>query len=283
MNKNTKESGYLHFLYHTIVGRIILRILIARWVSRLCGAFLDSPLSKPLIKKFVKNSGIDLSQFESDNFTCFNDCFCRRIKEGLRPLPKDEKAFFAPCDGLLSAYHIKNDMIIPVKQSGYTLDSLLQNQDLAAKYQDGVCLIFRLCVNHYHRYCYPATGTKSENVFIKGKFHTVRPIALEAFPVFAQNCREYTTIETQDFGQILQMEVGAMLVGKIHNHHGIAKVERGQEKGMFLYGGSTIIVLLEKDKIQISEHFFEATAKGEETPVVMGEDLEKATATSSLK
>ena len=139
MNKKTKENGTLHFLYHTVFGRIILRLLTARWVSKLCGAFLDSRLSKPLIKKFVKNNGIDLSQFESSNFTCFNDCFCRKIKDGLRPIPQDERAFFAPCDGLLSAYHIKGDTVLPVKQSEYTLNSLLQNPKLASKYQNGFC------------------------------------------------------------------------------------------------------------------------------------------------
>lgn len=276
MSKKTKESGALHFLYCTVAGRVILRILIARWVSKICGAFLDSCFSKPLIKKFVKNNAIDLSQFESDGFTCFNDCFCRKIKDGLRPLPIEEDVFFAPCDGLLSAYHITKDTILPVKQSKYTLGSLLQNEELAQKYQYGTCLVFRLCVNHYHRYCYPASGVKSENVFIKGKLHTVRPIALETFPVFSQNCREYTTIQTKHFGNILQMEVGAMLVGKIHNHHGVAEVERGDEKGMFLYGGSTIIVLLEKDKVKVDECFFEATANGTEIPVVMGQNLETA-------
>ena len=279
MSKKTKESGALHFLYRTVIGRIVLKLLTARWVSKLCGAFLDSGLSKPLINKFVHSNGIDLSQFESDNFTCFNDCFCRRIKDGLRPIPNDEKTFFAPCDGLLSAYHIQENTVLPVKQSEYTLYSLLGDDELAQKYQNGTCLVFRLCVNHYHRYCYPASGTKGENIFIKGRLHTVRPIALETYPVFSQNCREYTILKSESFGDILQMEVGAMLVGKICNHHGAATVTRGQEKGMFLYGGSTIILLLEKDKVKISDHLFSATANGEETPVVMGQVLEEATAT----
>lgn len=273
MAKIVKESKSLHFLYRTAVGRLCLRILIARWISRLCGAFLDSRLSKPLIKRFVKNNDIDLSQFDSDNFGCFNDCFCRKIKDGLRPFPEDDSVLFSPSDGLLSAYRVKADTVIPVKQSEYTLSSLLQDESLAERYRDGVCLVFRLCVTHYHRYCYPVSGVKGENIFIKGRLHTVRPIALESRPVFVENCREYTVIETEQFGSVLQMEVGAMLVGKIRNHHGIGGVTRGSEKGMFLYGGSTIILLLEKDKTQIAERFFEATANNKETPVIMGESL----------
>ena len=270
---NEKESGGLHFLYHTVAGRACLKVLTARWVSHLCGAFLNCRLSKPLIKTFVNNNGIDLSQFESDGFRCFNDCFCRKIKEGLRPLPTDESVLFAPCDGLLSAYRLQKDTVLPVKQSAYTLSSLLQNEELAQRYADGVCLVFRLCVTHYHRYCYPASGVKGDNVFLKGRLHTVRPIALEACPVFTENCREYTVIDTEQFGSVLQMEVGAMLVGKIHNHHGSGTVTRGEEKGMFLYGGSTIILLLEKDKATVNERFFTATAQGDETSVVLGEPL----------
>lgn len=274
MEGQAKECGALRFLYRTVPGRVLLRLLTARWVSRLCGAFLNSRLSKPLIKRFVKGNNIDLSQFEAAHFRCFNDCFCRRIKDGLRPLPEDETVLFAPCDGLLSAFHLEADTVLPVKQSAYTLSSLLQDEALAARYENGVCLVFRLCVNHYHRYCYPASGVKGENVFLKGRLHTVRPIALTARPVFTENCREYTVIETPRFGPLVQMEVGAMLVGKIANHHGAGPVTRGAEKGMFLYGGSTIILLLEKDAAPVADRFFAATARGEETPVIMGESLQ---------
>lgn len=280
MAEKVKESGTLRFLYNTFIGRIVLRLLISRWVSKLCGAFLSSRLSKPLIKKFVKKNNIDLSQFESDNFKCFNDCFCRKLKPGFRDIPADENVLFAPCDGLLSAYKIEADTVLPVKQSEYTLKSLLCDESLAKKYENGVCLVFRLCVNHYHRYCYPVSGAKGENVFIKGKLHTVRPIALESKPVFAENCREFTVIETEHFGSVLQMEVGAMLVGKIHNLHGAGSVTRGDEKGMFLYGGSTVILLLEKDKAQLDPAFFEATLRGLETPIQMGQTLATATTKS---
>ena len=273
MADKAKESGALRFLYRTVVGRIVLRLLISRWVSKLCGAFLSSRLSKPLIGKFVRNNGIDLNEFESDNFRCFNDCFCRKIKEGGRQIPQDEQILFSPCDGLLSAYRIQADTVLPIKQSAYTVASLLQDEALAQQYQDGVCLVFRLCVNHYHRYCYPVNGVKGENIFLKGKLHTVRPIALEARPVFVENCREYTVIDSDHFGKLVQMEVGAMLVGKIHNHHGAGSVARGDEKGMFLYGGSTIILLLEKDAVSVKESFFTATANGEETPIRMGDNL----------
>lgn len=251
----------------------MLRPLTSRGVSRAAGWFLDTRLSKPMIKRFVRKNDIDLADFESDNFRCFNDCFCRKIKDGRRPINEDAGVLISPCDGLLSAYRISGDTVLAIKQSRYTLGSLLCDDALAARYRDGVCLVFRLCVNHYHRYCYPADGEKGENIFIRGKLHTVRPIALEASPVFCENCREYTVIDTDDFGLITQIEVGALLVGKIANLHGARRVARGEEKGMFLYGGSTVVLLLERDKLDIDKEFFAATERGEETPVVMGQAL----------
>ena len=260
-----------YILYNTIPGRCALKVLTLPFISKICGSFCDSRASKVLIGPFVKKNAIDLSLFYSENFRCFNDCFARRIKPGKRPFDEDPRAFVSPCDGLLTVYEIKGDTVIPVKQSRYSIPRLLHSRKLAKHYEGGYCLVFRLCVNHYHRYAYIDNGVKGENHFIKGVLHTVQPVALEKIPVFTENCREYTVMKTENFGTIVQMEVGAMLVGKIKNFHGRHASRRGEEKGCFMYGGSTIILLVEKDRIVIDDNILKASAKGIETPVVMGE------------
>ena len=127
------ESRSLRFLYHTRAGRLVLKPLTARGVSNAAGGFLNTRLSKPMIKKFVKKNNIDLADFESDNFRCFNDCFCRRIKEGRRPINEDAGVLISPCDGLLSAYRISGDTVLAIKQSRYTVSSLLGDEELAAR------------------------------------------------------------------------------------------------------------------------------------------------------
>lgn len=271
--KKQKESLSLRFLYHTFIGRLALKPLVSRTFSKMMGKFMDSRLSKPMIKRFVKKNNINLDDFYSDNFKCFNDCFTRKIKEDRRPIDMNEKAFISPCDALLSAYHIDEDTRLNIKDSIYSVSDLFESKELADKYNGGVCLVFRLCVTHYHRYIYLDNCTKEANHFIKGKLHTVRPIALETYPVFKRNCREYTVMHTRGFGDVTQMEVGAMLVGKIKNHHSDGEHLRGEEKGMFLYGGSTIVVFLEKDAVKLDNSYFEATENGQETDVLMGQRL----------
>ncbi len=268
----------LEFLYRTVPGRACLKILTRPGLSRAAGRFLDTRASKFLIAPFVKSAGIDLTEFDADNFTCFNDCFTRKIKPGLRPADLSPGALISPCDGLLSVYKIDRDTVLPVKQSRFTLPALLDNDPVWREFAGGTALVFRLCVENYHRYCYMDSGVKNDDVFIPGRLHTVRPIALETVPVYTENSREYTVIDGEHLGSFVQMEVGALLVGRISNHlTGSGRVEKGAEKGTFLYGGSTIIALLSENTAKIDDIYTENSSKGMETPVKYGQKIGKIT------
>lgn len=270
-----KEGLMLRFLYHTIIGRIFLRVLYNPLISVFMGHLLSTRISCLLIPRFIKKNKIKMVEYESVKYSSFNDFFTRKIREYARVINKDKKSFVSPSDGYLSAYKIKDGLVLPVKESHYSISSLLKNEDLASKYQDGVCLVIRLCVENYHRYCYLDNGKKEKNVFISGVLHTVRPIALVEYPVFVENSREYTVLHTNNFGDVIEVEVGALLVGKIKNYHEKHTFKKGEEKGCFLFGGSTIILLIEKDKVKIFDKYFDATKKGKEVPVLMGEVIGK--------
>ena len=94
-NRKRKERT-LRFLYHTRTGRALLKPLTCRPVSKAAGAFLDSSMSKPLIRPFVRKNRIDLQDFYAEDFHCFNDCFCRKIRDGLRPVDPDPRTLIAP-------------------------------------------------------------------------------------------------------------------------------------------------------------------------------------------
>ena len=246
--------GSLEFLYKTVPGRIILKPLISKPVSSFSGWLLDRKVSKVLIKSFVKNNNIDLRDYQTDNINCFNDFFCRRIKDGLRPFDKDPEALTAPCDGLLRVHKIADGTVLGVKQSKFTIKSLLRDDELAASFDNGYAFVYRLCVNHYHRYAFFESGHKLEDRRIDGVYHTVRPIALEGYPVFVENTREYAVIDSEVFGRCVQME-------------------RGIDKGHFEYGGSTIIVLIPEGSAQVRADLIEASTTDKEIPVVMGEKV----------
>lgn len=159
-----------------------------------------------------------------------------------------ENVFISPCDAKLTVYPIGKESRFCIKHTSYTVEELLKNKKTAAKYEGGYAWVFRLSVEDYHRYCYVASGVKSRNVRIPGVFHTVNPVANDVYPIYKENTREYSLLKTEEFGTILMMEVGALMVGKIENRHEEREVKRGEEKGNFAFGGSTIILLTQKIK-----------------------------------
>ena len=264
----------LNFLYKTVIGRILLRPLISRPVSVLAGKLLDSKASRILIRPFAGHHGIPMDDFLLDDIRCFNDFFCRKIKDGRRTINECEYDLIAPSDGLLSVYRIAGDTVLSVKQSSFSISRLLRDRKLASEFEGGYALVFRLCVDHYHRYVYFDGGFCHKNRRIDGFYHTVRPAALTSVPVFTENTREYTLLETDNFGRAVQMEVGAMLVGRIVNRRKESgKVTRGEEKGYFAYGGSTIIVLLTADQVTLRQDILKTLNQNTEIPVVMGETI----------
>lgn len=266
-------SKSLKFLYYTKFGGLILKLMTARWVSKVAGRYLDSRFSRRKIKGYVKKHAIDLSQYEEEEYPSFNAFFTRRIKKELRPFCLEKNVFVAPCDGKLTVYPIDENSRFFIKGYDYTVETLLKNADLAKEFSGGQCFVFRLCVEDYHRYFYFDDGKKGENVFIKGKLHTVQPVALGKRRVFTENCREYTVLHTENFGTAIQCEVGAMMVGRIVNNHGAAEIKRGEEKGKFEFGGSTIVVLTKKGAVIPDEEFLINTAQNKETKVKCGEKI----------
>lgn len=271
--RNEGQSKALEYLYRTRSGNLLLKALTRPIVSKIAGAFCDSPLSAFMIVPFIKKSGIDMREYHSGWFRSYNDFFTRQIRSEYRPVDMSPEILISPCDSKLSAYKIGENSRFEIKGGSYTVKSMLKCEKLARQYKNGWCLIFRLEVDDYHRYIYFDSGTKSDNTHINGVLHTVNPIALEKADFYKENSREFCILHTENFGDAVQIEVGAMLVGRIKNHHQSRSVKRGQEKGMFEFGGSTIVLLLKDGTAEIDEDILKNSSEGIETVVKMGERI----------
>ena len=141
---------------------------------------------------------------------------------------------------------------------------------IADLYKNGYALVFRLAVNDYHRYVFFDDGELISSEFIKGELHTIRPVS-EKYKVYARNSRVVNVMDSKSFGIITQVEIGALLVGKIvnHNTHMFSRLE---EKGYFEYGGSTIVMFFPPN-IMIDEDILRQSQAGYETQVFIGDKI----------
>lgn len=273
---NGGQDKVLSYLYTNIWGRMMLKPLVKPQISKLAGQYLSSSHSVNMIEPFIQKNNIDMSSYQKREYTSFNDFFTRKIKEGKRPIPENPNLLISPCDCKATIYKIQENTTFSIKHTEYTLRSLLRSPKLAKRFRGGYAFLLRLTVDDYHRYVYAASGKQSKNYHIDGSFHTVNPIANDYLPIYKENTREYTVIHTEEFGDVIQMEVGALLVGKISNHTESRTVVRGEEKGFFEYGGSTIVILTQKNRITPREDLLKNTTRGYETKLLQGHVLGKA-------
>lgn len=270
---------YLNWTYSSPVGMGLLESFVKKKVfSKLYGLTRDMSFSKRKIAPFIKDLDIDMSVCSStlDDFKCFNDFFTRRLKPAARPMPEDPSSLISPGDGRLLAFeNIDIENIFQVKGLTYNLRELLQNDEQAQKYSGGTYIILRLCPTDYHRFHFIDSGICSKTTKINGSYYSVNPIALSKVQkLFCQNKREWSILISENFGDVLYMEVGATCVGSIiQSYTPDISVNKGDEKGYFKFGGSTVILLFEKNKIVIDSDIIEQTKKGFECKVLMGEKI----------
>ena len=270
-------EGWLAWLYDNPVGEVAMFTLVKRkFVSDWYGKMMDSPSSVEKIKPFVEDYNIDLSIAQKQGFNSFNDFFTRKLKESSRPIDTNLNIVVSPADGKILVYqNIQNTDFI-VKGFRFDVGSFLADVELAKKYEDGSLMIVRLAPYDYHRYHFPLSGTVSLTKKIEGDLYSVNPIALrEMAEIFILNKREYVSISTMQFGDVIMAEVGATMVGSILQTYKGNQVFKGDEKGFFKFGGSTVVLLFEKGKILIDEDLLINTSNGLETAVLIGERLAK--------
>lgn len=267
---------YIRWAYQDSKSKAIERLLFrSSIVSKIMGAWYDSPLSKPKVETAINELGIDEAEFleSKETFRTFNDFFIRQLKPETRPYSKDEKDIVSPADGRVLVFpKLHGDTFVPIKGFPFSIHKLLPK--ISERYVNGALAIVRLCPADYHRFHFPCAGKIIGGKNIDGALHSVNPIALgSGFDVFGENKRSYTLIESEHAGVVCFMEVGAFGVGSIINTNSSTTVEKMDEKGFFKFGGSTIILIFEEGQIVFSQDLVENSASGKETLVKVGQTM----------
>jgi len=244
--------------------------------------------SRRRIKGFVENYGIDMSQFDPpdlDAYNNFEDFFVRRHTPGSRPIhaKNDPTKAVIVADCRVVVYDtVTKSKEFWIKGLDFSIATLAMDMKLGEQFADGRIASFRLSPQDYHRYHSPVSGVVKLFRSLPGDYYEVDPLAIRSsVDILTRNRREYIIIETEEFGDVLFVAIGATSVGTVKIDERWRKpgdrIEKGDEIGLFQFGGSAIVVAFEHGRIRFDDDLSQLSQQAIMTDVEVGMSLGTAT------
>nr|VFK20695.1 MAG: phosphatidylserine decarboxylase [Candidatus Kentron sp. LFY] len=279
IQRKTVDLKLITFFYTTKMGRTILNaFLVRKWFSSLHGLFYKSRLSIRKIEPFIEEYSIDMREFNSTKYNSFDSFFIRTFKSGRREFVKESSVMPAFCEAFYMGWNsVSLYQPTYVKGKPCTVEQLFKNKKKAVPFIDGPLIIARLAPYHYHWFHFLDDGKILSYHHVPGKLDSVDPIAIDQKPdILCTNKRDITILETKNFGKIAYIEVGALTVGKINQLNKTGDhFLRGQKKGYFSFGGSTVLIVGENGFWSPCDEIIENTKMGIECSALLGQTIAK--------
>ncbi len=272
-------ESWLRWTYAAGLGRFTLNLLVKRGiVSRYYGWKMSQRASAHRVLPFIVDYGLDVDEFAKKPFSFknFNEFFYRALKPGARPIAPGDRVAVLPADGRHLAFqNVDGVEGFYAKGQRFDLKTFLGDEVLARDFAGGSLLISRLCPVDYHRFHFPVAGTPGESRLINGFLYSVSPIALRQNLAYLwENKRMVTLVESPVFGKVAVCEIGATMVGTIFQTFVPGRaVAKGEEKGLFKFGGSCVVTIFQPDRIKLDADLVKHSADGLEVYARMGDRL----------
>ncbi len=255
------------------------------------GAFLNSPQSANDLQSFIDDKGFVIDNFTvpPGGWNNFNTFFCRYIRPGKRPIgmetqayendPKglapnptfdpnqvhanmaDDNVICVPADSVFrGAWRIdETDTVTVSKGNKYKIDTLLEHSEYADRFKNGVFTHSYLTVLTYHRYHTPVRGTVLETKVILGDVYaSVSQDAQGHLGASDGTGYQFTQeramiVIDSPVGLVACLPIGMDVISSCNLT--VEKgdyLNKGDEFGHFLFGGSDMILLFERSDIDIA-------------------------------
>lgn len=281
LGKIVEEPAYaekfLLWCYENSLGKLIMHHVFSKKIPNiLYGWYKGSRFSKSQIQKDITKYKIDLSEFQETEFRSYSEFFLRSFKADRRKFDLNKNILPAFAEGRYIGHaEVLNESLFPVKGQFLSSQQLLQNDHWAPSFVDGPLLICRLSPTDYHHFHFPVDGRIIDRYRIHGHYHSVSTHAIRnKSDIFINNERMVTIIDSPKFGKLAMIEVGALCVGKIKiKNLKNSSCTRGEYKGYFDFGASSIILMGEKDGWCPSQDILENTSHDTETLVKLGQPV----------
>lgn len=249
-----KSKQRIYWFYRSYVGRAIRCVAVKKWFSALIGWYADTRISRMHIAWLIRTFEIDMQEAlypQIQAYKTLNDFFIRELQPHARPIDRVPEHIISPADGIYTFHELKNGATFDVKGIQIELGQLLQDDAHAQQYADGWACIMYLAPHNYHRFHAPADGIISSPIVIRGRYETVEPSIYTYVQPLLINERQLITLQTAHAGAIALVAVGAWCVGAIHlMYQANAPIGKGAQLGYFSFGGSSLVLLFEKNAIE---------------------------------
>ena len=243
------------------------------------GYFLNTPesISEETLRSFIDDPSFKMFQYlippkaytprnkdskdkpnaPSGWFT-FNQFFAREMNPGLRPVAGmfSDDIIVSPADSTFkSKFHIGNDSIVKIKGTHtYHIEKLLDGSKYEGRFAGGLFYHAFLGPNDYHRFHSPVRGTVLESRAVQEKVYlnvVINEDRTFDAPDGAGDGYEFSQtrgilIIDSPIGLVAVIPIGMAQVSSV-NMTAVegAYLNKGDEFGYFLFGGSDIILLFE--------------------------------------
>lgn len=274
--------GFLDWLHNTPLGQRLTTLLASRrLVSWGYGWWNRRGWTRRKIAPFVRAMGVAIEESAEapERFRCFNDLIIRRIDLARRPVDPDPAVCTAPADARVRVFPtIDRETEIALKGAAFRLESLLGDPALAAAYAGGSLYVGRLYLADYHHFHFPDSGCPDAARRLAGRYYATSPYARAGtVPYLAANHRHVTRLDSDHFGPVAMVEVGAFAVGGIRQCYAPGShVAKGAHKGYFELGASVVVLCFAPGRIEFDADLVAAGGDGLETYVRLGESIGRA-------
>ncbi len=255
------------------------------------GSYLNTPQSANNLNSFIKDKTfeIDLFTIPPGGFNSFNTFFSRYIRPGKRPIgtkthpfdppspkhpvghsPKekpgeifsnmiDDNVIVVPADSVYKGWWniSEKDSIQVSKGNSYSIKELLGNSKYADCFKGGFFTHSYLTVFTYHRYHVPVRGTVLETKIISGDVYAnveLKDGHLGATDGTGYQFKQDRGLIVMDspVGKVAMVPIGMDFISSCNLSVSEGDyLNKGDEFGYFLFGGSDMIMLFENPKIHI--------------------------------
>lgn len=268
---------FLHWAHQSRLGVWLTCVLLSRpVVSRLYGWWHLLPWTRRKIRPFARALSIDfgISILPAEKFANFSEFFTREIDLTRRPVAERREVCVSPVDGRVGAYpNLAPGEPFQIKGRALDLRTFLRCEADAKTVEGGAMLVFRLHLADYHHFHFPISCCPSASREIRGRSYMVSPHVTRWMPdIYAENRRTVTRLDTDEFGQVLMVEVGGFTTSSLTQvFNPMAQAAKGARKGFFGLGGSTVVLLFQPGMVKLDDDLIDKTRAGYETIVKLGE------------